>query len=102
MKTVPWIAAIIGGLMLGNWYGWYQGYSVGYGEGIRFQRAIQPLAILPPKLTEEEFDHAYEMEKAPACYGHPKNERELEDVALFNLIEAAARNQAIEDGKVRR
>jgi hypothetical protein len=36
-------------------------------------------------MTEEEFDHAYEVENAPACYGHPKNERELEDVAMFNL-----------------
>jgi hypothetical protein len=101
MKAVPWIAAIIGGLMLGNWYGWYQGYSVGYGEGMRFQRAIQLVAIQPPKMTRKEFEHEYEIENAPACYGHPRNEKEVEEIAGFNLREAKAENQAIQDGKVR-
>lgn len=76
-----------------------RGWDQGYREEAHIAH-VQAIAAERGTVTQAQWMRTFELAYAPQCYGHPRNNAEVDIIAQFNLDEANSLNQAYANGEI--
>jgi hypothetical protein len=93
MKNLAWLVLVV---LVGLF-----AYQVGHVDAPVVVVHATAITAERGTVTQAQWERSYEMAYAPACYGHPRNNAEVDIIAGFNHMEGIALNQAYANGEIR-